>query len=310
MLKKIALATILLLMLSLSALNLGAPDILFKGVQDLTRAAAGLEHKQVKVGAFTYHYLDNENTDKPVILMVHGFTANKDNWARMAVFLKDDAHVIALDLLGHGDSPREMQADYKISSQTKRVKAFADALGLKQFHIAGSSMGGYIAGMYTAMYPEQILTTHLFDNAGVFMPHKSDMLVALENNEPHPLIIRSTDDVDRFFGYVFAQPPFMTHSIKQYYAEQSAVHAPLYEKIFSNFHGDAYYPEPLEPFLRQIKTPVQVIWGGADRVLHSSSIDTIKHVLPSVSVEVMPGIGHLPMLEKPKASALLLKNFL
>lgn len=307
---KKVIAAVLLIVIALTGVNLLAPGWLFNATQDLTRAAANLDVKTVKAGEYTYTYADNGNTDKPVLLMIHGFTANKDNWARIALFLKDDFRVIAPDLLGHGDSPRAMDASYRISAQVARVKAFADALGLKQFHMAGSSMGGYITAMYAAQHPEQVLSATLFNNAGVVMPTPSDMVAAINNKEPHPLIIRSTEDVERFFGYVFSDAPFMTGSIENFYAEQSIPHAPLYEKIFKDFHGENDFPEPLEPLLPTISAPVLIIWGDRDRVLHVSSIDSMKPLLPQARYHVFEGVGHLPMLERPKASAQLLIDFI
>lgn len=306
--KKIILLCIGLLIIALTSVNLFAPGALYNATQDATRAAAGLEVKQITAGEYEYTYADNGKTDKPVLLMVHGFTADKDNWARMALFLKNDYHLIALDLLGHGQSPRDINADYKISSQVQRVKDFADALGLEKFHMAGNSMGGYITAMYAAKHPEQILSAILFDNAGVAQPTPSDMLVALENKQAHPLIIRSSEDVDKFFNFVFADVPFMTGSIKQYYAEQSIPLAPLYEKIFADFHEIP--EEQLEPLLPTIKAPVQIIWGREDRVLDVSSIETMRPLLKNLQIIIMDDVGHLPMLESPSQSAQLVHQFI
>ena len=306
--KKTLLLCLALLIISLTSINLFAPGLLFNAAQDATRTAAGLGVKQITAGEYQYTYADNGKMDKPVLLMIHGFTADKDNWSRMAVFLKSDYRLIAIDLLGHGQSPREISADYAISSQVQRVKEFADALGLEQFHMAGNSMGGHIAAMYAAKHPEQILSAILFDNAGVVQPTPSDMLVALEKKEPHPLIIRSTEDVDKFFNFVFTDPPFMTSSIKQFYAEQSIPLAPLYEKIFADFHANP--DEQLEPLLPTIKAPVYIIWGREDRVLDVSSIETMKPLLKHAQITILDDVGHLPMLERPSQSAQLVHQFI
>lgn len=306
--KKIILLSTALLIAGLTAINLFAPGVLYNTIQDATRAAAGLEVKQIQAGEYTYTYADNGKTDKPVLLMVHGFSADKDNWARMALFLKSDYRLIAIDLLGHGGSPRDINADYKISSQVRRVHEFTQALGLEKFHMAGNSMGGYITAMYAAQHPEQILSAILFANAGVAQPTPSPMLVALDKQEPLPLIIKSTQDVDTVFNYVFSKPPFMTGSIKQYYAEQSIPHAALYEKIFTDFHYNR--KEQLEPLLPTITAPVQIIWGRDDHVLDVSSIETMKPLLRNVQIVIMEDVGHLPMLESPSQSAQLLHQFI
>jgi len=308
MLKKITLSIVLVLIVTLTGVNIFAPGALYNAAQDGTRAAAGLQVKQIQAGNYEYTYADNGKTDKPVLLMVHGFSADKDNWARMALFLKADYRLIAIDLLGHGQSPRDINADYKISSQVQRVHDFTQALGLEKFHMAGNSMGGYITAMYAAQHPEQILSAILFDNAGIAQPNPSDMFIALANKEPHPLIIRSTKGVDDFFDYVFANPPLMTGSIKEYYAEQSIPLAPLYEKIFADFHNNP--DEQLEPLLPTIKAPVQIIWGRDDRVLDVSSIETMKPLLKNVQIIIMDGVGHLPMLESPSQSAQFVHQFI
>ncbi len=99
--------------------------------------------------------------------MVHGFAANKDNWTRFAKFVTPVYHVVALDLPGFGDSSCLESASYSIADQAKRLNRFADEIGLKKFYIVGNSMGGHIAGRYTVMFPETVLTLGLFDASGV-----------------------------------------------------------------------------------------------------------------------------------------------
>lgn len=99
--------------------------------------------------------------------MIHGFTANKDNWLQMSLFLKKKYRIIALDLLGHGESDSPLDADYSIEAQVKRGHLFVTNTQLTSFHILGSSMGGQIAATYAALFPTEILSVTLFDNAGI-----------------------------------------------------------------------------------------------------------------------------------------------
>ncbi len=77
-------------------------------------------------------------------------------------------------------------ASYSIADQAKRLNLFADAIGLKTFHIVGNSMGGHIAGRYTVMFPERIRTLGLFNSAGVRSPVPSEMFTRLSRGEPNP----------------------------------------------------------------------------------------------------------------------------
>ena len=50
------------------------------------------------------HYLDWGNPDAPMLILVHGGQDHARSWDRVARKLRNDWHVIAPDLRGHGDS--------------------------------------------------------------------------------------------------------------------------------------------------------------------------------------------------------------
>src|SRR3546814_6844567 len=78
-----------------------------------------------------------------------------------------DLHVIAPDLPGFGENERNPQLAYDVEAQTARLKGFVDALGLDRPHIAGNSMGGWIALRYALDYPQALASLILLNNAGV-----------------------------------------------------------------------------------------------------------------------------------------------
>lgn len=272
-----------------------------------TRMAAGLKEHSIELSEYEYHYLDNEKVGKPLIVMIHGFTADKDNWGRMALFMRD-YHIVALDLLGHGDSSRPADGDYSITAQVARVKAFSDALELPKFHLIGNSMGGWIAGVYAAKHSDDLLSVTLLDNAGVEQPEPSDMLQRIEAGNSLPLVIRSPEDADLFFEFAFEEPPLMTPGVKKAYAERSAEHADLYQHIYEQFTS-ANNPD-LTPLLSQIGVPVQIIWGDKDRLLDVSSVEVMTPELENETVVIMEDCGHVPMLERPSETAEHLDAFI
>ncbi len=100
--------------------------------EDATRAAfaierfrSGLAHKSIVMDDETWHYLDGGPSDAPVVLLLHGFGANKDNWTRFSKKLTDRYHVIAPDLPGFGESARRLERDYSLSAQSDWLHGFA-----------------------------------------------------------------------------------------------------------------------------------------------------------------------------------------
>ena len=60
------------------------------------------------------HYVDWGNPDKPPLLMIHGGRDHCRNWDWAAAALRDDWHIIAPDLRGHGDSQWSADLGYRL----------------------------------------------------------------------------------------------------------------------------------------------------------------------------------------------------
>lgn len=306
--KKFLAALIIIPTLLLTGLNYFAPQVIFDGAIKLMRSAAGMESRFISIDSRQYHYLDSGEDGLPTILFIHGFTADADNWTRMAINLKGDYRLVAIDLLGHGQSDKPMDANYLVSTQATNVAQFIDALDLDNVHLIGNSMGGHIAAMIAARHPQHIASVTLLNNAGIISPIKSDAWKAIEAGKTNPLVIRTPEDTERFLDYVMEQKPFMTNSLKRYFAERAIANEKLYETIFGFLIPDNFEDLTLE--LHKIKVPVNIIWGKQDRVLHVSSIDVMKPLLEGETVTILEDTGHGPMVERPNKTAALLDDFI
>jgi abhydrolase domain-containing protein 6 len=274
------------------------PSLLVKWARDSERKAAGLQEKSLRVGDHEIVCLEGGQGEP--ILMVHGFAANKDNWTRFAKFITPVYHVVALDLPGFGDSTCLDNASYRIADQAKRLNQFADAVGLKKFHIVGNSMGGHIAGRYTVMFPERVLTLGLFDASGVKSPVPSEMAQRLAKGEPNPLVAGSVEEFDRLIKFVFFTPPEIPSFVKKLLVEEAMKHKASNERIFKQMSGEI---GALEPDLPKIKARTLVLWGDRDRVLDVSSVQVLEKGLTKSTTVIMKDCGHLPMIERPQEAA-------
>jgi pimeloyl-ACP methyl ester carboxylesterase len=98
----------------------------------IERWYAGMIEKSMDLNELKLSYLDGGSGE--IILVIHGFGANKDSWNRFARHLTDKFRVIAVDLPGHGDSTSSLERKYDIQSQTLWLALFVDKLGMDRFH--------------------------------------------------------------------------------------------------------------------------------------------------------------------------------
>ena len=102
------------------------------------------------------HYVDWGNADAPPLLLVHGGRDHCRNWDWVAQRLKNDYHIIAPDLRGHGDSQWVIGAGYNQVDYAYDLAQLIDQKDMKPLRIVAHSMGGAISLLYSGLFPENV----------------------------------------------------------------------------------------------------------------------------------------------------------
>jgi len=92
-------------------------------------------------------------------------------------------------------------------------------------------------------------------------------------------------------------------------AKDAIRNRPLNQNIFKQIH-EISNSTGLEGTLKGSLVPTLIVWGDNDRVLHVSGAKILESVMPKAQVAIMEGVGHLPMIEKPKETAEIYMSFL
>ncbi|HOW56640.1 MAG TPA: alpha/beta hydrolase [Smithellaceae bacterium] len=264
---------------------------------DYERGKAGLVKKEIKIDDHKIVYL--EGGRGTTILMLHGYSANKDNWPRFAAFFTNNYHVVIPDLPGHGESSQLMNASYDAASQIERLHKFRQAVKINKFHIVGNSMGGWFAGAYAVRYPDDVLSVGLFDAAGVQSLEKSEVVKLMEKGES-PLLLKDSNDFDRLMKLVFVNPPRTPYPFKKMFIKQGLANRPFNEKIAKDMAPGF---TSLESDLPKIEAPALILWGDQDKILDISSVPVFEKGLKNYKTVIIKDCGHAPMLEKPKETS-------
>ncbi len=264
---------------------------------DAARSQAGLTKKEIKIDDHNIVYL--EGGKGQTILLLHGYTGDKDNWIKLAPYLAKDYHVIIPDIPGYGESSMIEKASYDLSNQMSRLHKFAQALELKKFHIAGNSMGGFFAGSYAVRYPDEIISVGLFNAGGVTSLEKSVVMKMIDKGE-NPLVLKDSKDMPRLMALVFVNSPSLPYPLKKVFTKNALNNRKFYEKELKEIGPDFL---SLEKDLPKIKAPALILWGDQDKVLDVSSVPVFEKGLKNHKTVIIKDCGHLPMLEKPQETA-------
>ena len=102
------------------------------------------------------HYVDWGNPGRPPLLMLHGGRDHSRNWDWTAAALRDEWHVIAPDLRGHGDSQWSLDGSYTMAGYIYDLAQLVHQQQLAPVTIVAHSLGGHVALRYAGIYPEAV----------------------------------------------------------------------------------------------------------------------------------------------------------
>ena len=275
-----------------------SPEYFVKIVVAGERASAGLERHETDVDGFHIAYLDSKGTGEP-LLLVHGFASDKDSWNRVARTLSKHFRIIAVDMPGFGESSAKPGATYTIPEQTERLHAFVGSIGLTRVHIGGFSMGGFIAADYAIRYPNEVGSVWLIDSAGVWTAPQSELQKRLETNQGNPLLMSSVDDFREMAKFMMSKPPYFPDRALAVLAQREIDAQALRVQQFKDVNSSP----KLEGRIDGLPIPLHIVWGKKDRALDVGAVDILKKLVPGATATVMPGIGHVPILEDPDGTA-------
>lgn len=235
-----------------------------------------------------------EETNKLPVVLIHGAGGSHLYWPsevrRLAGF-----RVLAPDLPGHGKSTGRGQQS--IAAYTQSVLNWLEATGLHQAVFVGHSMGSAIALTLALEAGEHVLGLGLV-GAGAKLPVASALLEAASS----PTTYQTAVETAAAWSFGPGAPVELTTLAARRMAETRQ--AVLYGDFLACEAFD------LSDRLGEIKQPALVLCGEEDRMTPLRYSQFLAGAMPGARLEVIPGAGHMVMLENPPAVAKALVDFL
>jgi len=102
------------------------------------------------------HYVDWGNEGAPPLLLVHGNRDHCRNWDWVVDALRDEYHILAPDLRGHGDSQWQAGGNYALIDYVYDIAQLVHQRALAPVRIVAHSLGGHVCMQYAGVYPEAV----------------------------------------------------------------------------------------------------------------------------------------------------------
>ena len=284
----------------------------FSSILTQERTWAGLKSQKKQVAEIEWHYSEGGETSKPTILLIHGLSGTRDNWNRVAHYLTPYYHVIIPDLPFHGDTKVPKDFDSSVPNLTEKLKRFTEALGINDsIHVAGHSLGGAIAYLYSAQYSHKIDSLLLMNAAGVYKTTNTKFLK--DPAQLKSLIVDQSGEFEQLLELTMENPPFIPKEILKEQEKLMIKNAAQTQHVIDQIVmiQQAFTPESFALAGRIIDSPVLILWGDQDRIINKEAASELQSLLKNSQKPIIyKGVGHMPLLELDQVVAQDYLNFL
>lgn len=264
--------------------------------------------EQVTINGLQLRYLDWGNPEAPPLVCVHGYTSSAQSFNGVARHFRDRFHIVALDVRGHGDSAWSPAGEYHYRDQAADLGAFADRLGLGQFVLAGTSMGGIIAMTY-AIEHGQRLRALVLNDIGPEAESGTQRITQMVGSRPDEFA--TLDDAMAYRRGISAI--LAGRSLEDQRELALGVLRQRADGKWGWKMDPAYIRQRVErgppvrpdlwPALQHLACPTLVVWGTDSDVLSEAQARRMIETLPAGELLAVPGVGHAPSLVEPASLA-------
>jgi pimeloyl-ACP methyl ester carboxylesterase len=235
----------------------------------------------------------------PALVLIHGYPLDHTIWDETAPLLEADFDLIIPDLRGFGQSD-VMEADDSMIGFASDMAGLLTHLKIRTAALAGHSMGGYVALAFAREYPDRVAGLGLVSSQVLADPpdRKQARYATAEKVLQHGM----AEVVESMTPKLSADP-----RLQEYARELISKQRPL--GVYSALTAMA---ERLDcsDLLPTFTYPVVLIHGEADALIPPERAREVKAAIPHAHLVELAGVGHLPMLEDPQATAQALRNLL
>jgi poly(3-hydroxyoctanoate) depolymerase len=257
----------------------------------------------VTAGGLTMRLSIQSHPGDHPLLLINGIGAPLELWGTFR--RKLDVETIAFDAPGTGASapPRRPRSMWELA---RSVSAALDKLGYGTVDVLGISWGGGLAQHLAMVRRSRVRRMILVCTAFGLGSIPANPRVALELLRPTRYF--SPSHLARvgpalFGGEIRRKPELLRHQARLRSQHRPSTRGYVYQLLAASTWVSL-------PWLPLVQAETLVLLGEDDPIVHTVNGRILRRVLPNASLRVVPGAGHLFLLDQPDAAAAIVRDFL
>lgn len=233
---------------------------------------------------YRYRYLDEgPTTHLPPIVLLHGLLGDVTNWSATIGALNTQGYRVLVPVLPVYDLPSNQS---NMQGLVTYVRGFVETLLLAPIVLAGNSLGGHLAILYTLSFPDNVAALILSGSSGIYEVETGTTTFRR----------RDRNFIRERAALTFYDPEHVTDELveKSYNLANDNNRALRILKLARSSQAETVTDQ-----LSQINVPTQLIWGRDDRITPPDVAEAFRRRLPCAELHFIDQCGHAPMLERP-----------
>ena len=234
--------------------------------------------------------------NKTALLFVHGWMGNVRWWDSERDYFSGQYQVVQMDLAGHGKSGKTRK-NWSVKTYAEDIKAVADSLDADRIILVGHSMSGLnvVEASLLIEKTAAIILVDTLHNLEQRMPEEQANQFLNSLRQDYPNMVRNT--LPQYL-FVKESPPLVVEKILEEFLQHTPESAAT--MLEPNYKTD------MRESARRVKVPVR----GLNSNLFPTDASINKKYFSDFDFEIIPGVGHYPMLEKSEEFNHLLEKVL
>jgi pimeloyl-ACP methyl ester carboxylesterase len=260
------------------------------------------EQRWVRLDNCEMHVAEDGDPDAPALLLLTNAAAPTAIWDPVIPTLARAHHVIRVNPLGRGSS------SYDVPGQARDVAAVLDRLGVGRVTPVGHSSGSMVATALVEQRRELVAALVLIDMSPDLTGKVPDPLSTrlLQNRFAGRLLwrLRTEDTIRKAAASGFTRPVEIPPALVRHMMEMKHEDLVGVMGAYTSYLGQRGLADRLAGSGR----PLLVLFGAEDKRWRPSSAAGYR-IVPGARIEMLPGCGHMPMMEDPDTVGRLLLEF-